>query len=167
MALSAHTRPLTDSMALAYAYDPAFDAARAEFPVGKDGDDEAYISAWKSATERLDYSTLIKSNETPTLFRFRPLSDAESRKLHSLPIGVTEMLAVVVRMTLQSVHNGGEFEKFERKVDPALRDLGKIVTVPYMDMLGALSLSFNRPLGEITTSLGGIVYQRSLNLDPK
>ena len=161
MGLSAHIRPLTDSMALAYSHDPAFDR-------DSHADEDAYLGAFRSATERLDYSGIVKAGEQPTLFHFRPLTDAETRRIRGLgDISDAQLAALVVRMTLDRVENGGELGKIERKVDNEYPGFGKLVIIPYMDVLGGISVQLGRPQGEITNQLGIHVFMRSLNLDPK
>lgn len=167
MGLSAHLRPLTDSMALAYSHDPDFDQeTNADGQPYADG--EAYMLAFKSATERLDYARVTKSGGQPTLFYFRPLTDAETRRIRGLgDISDAQLAALVVRMTLERVEHGGELAKIERKVDPEFPGFGKLITTKYMDVLGGVSVSLGRPQGEITNQLGLHVFLRSLNLDPK
>lgn len=155
----AHLRPLTDSMALAYAYDPSFE---------RGDNEEKYLEAFRSATERLDYSALVKSGDQPTLFHMRPLTDAETRRIRGLgTLSDAELAALVVRMTLERVENGGDLAKVERKADPAFQGFGKLVTESYMNLLGQISVAMGRPQGEITNQLGIHVFMRSLNLDPK
>ncbi len=159
MGLSAHIRPLTDSMALAYANDPAFD---------RGDDEEKYVEAFRAATERLDYSSLTKSGEQPTLFHFRPLTDAEVRRIRGMgDLSDVQLAALVVRMCLERVENGGELGKIDRKKDPEYPRFGDLVTPKYMEILAHISVALGRPQGEITNQLGLHVFFRSLNLDPK
>lgn len=171
----AHLRPLTDSMALVYSFDPGLDRPP---PVGDDLKGEAreaaekalneFLNAFRVASERLDFSPIMKSGETLTMFHFRPLSDAEIRRVRALPLSNEQLAALTVRLCLERVENGGDLlSKIERKSDPEFPGLGKLATAAYMEVLGALSTALDRPRGDLTNELGAAVFLRSLNLDPK
>lgn len=172
MALSGHVRPLTDSMPLAYSHDPDFD--RAPFAAGPDGtalDEEsaekAFMVAFLSCRERHDYAGVTKAGGQPTIFHCRPLTDDEVRRMRGLAVSDAQLAALVVRICLERVENGGALDKLERKVDPDYPGFGKLVTVKYMDLLGNVSIALGRMQGDITNELGNHVFSRSINLDPK
>src|SRR5687768_13474261 len=92
-------RPLTESFPLCYAWDSAFD----QDMFLSDADDEGqpfagdtpeereqarsnharkkYLDAWLRAVEQLDYAAITKQGKQPAVFRCRPLTDDEARKL--------------------------------------------------------------------------------------
>jgi len=178
MGLAAHIRPLTDVMPLAYAFDPAFELPEPVIPVGASDEEAAKVRAkaisdylegpFRSASERLDYAAITKPGDSPTLFYCRPLTDSETRRIRGIgSISDIQLAALVVRITLQRVENGGELAKIERKQDPEFPYFGKLISLPYMELLGGVSVALGRFQGEITNQIGLQVFERSLNLDPK
>ena len=166
MALGTYVKaafPLSKDMALAYAFDPAFEI---------DPDETKHLEKYHQCVERIDFAPMTIEGQEPTLFHFRPLTDSELTKIRQSPARHDEMLMcrIVVRMSLIAVTNGGPggeaLEKVERKIDPDWPGFGKLVTTDYMNLLGSVSMSANRMKGEIATLLGSIVFTRSLNLSP-
>lgn len=155
--------PLSKDMALAYAYDPAFEI---------DPDEEKHMAKYRQCVERLDFAPMTQEGQAPTLFHFRPLTDSELTRVRQSPLCRDDLTLyrIVVRMSLIAVTNAGPgaeaLEKVERKTDPEWPGFGKIVTTSYMDVLGEVPKGANRMVGELTNGFGSIVFARSTNLSP-
>lgn len=147
--------PLTDSFALAWEFDDAFDRDREDF-------DHAY----QVAVETLDFASLCKPGEKPTLFRFRPMSGERARAFQDLELGQAQKLALAFRMMLVKIENfdAPELPPLEPKVDPQYKQLGKLVNPALVDYLDALAVAAGQPFGSIVTSLGALAALRSLGL---
>ena len=176
-------RPLTDSFTLVYAFDDALDRDRfrIEGELGEDGaplsDDDAekaarsrYAEEYMRCVEQLDFSSITRPGATPTSFRFRPLSDSDTRKMKRHASGDRDLIAwLTVRMTLEEVTSPthGLPAKLDRKVDPDYPDLGPIIAVKWMDALGRWSQSLGQVQGDATNDLGIIVAARSTRPSPR
>lgn len=152
-------RPLTDSFSLPWRWDPALDSERFETP-------EEYQTAYATACETLDFSSITKPGDTPSLFVFRPLKGSQMRCLleeSSGQIGPS-VCALAFRLTLVRVDN---FEmpdglKLDRATAADHPELGPMIKPAVVDYFDALAVAAGRDFGSIVTELGGRVMERCL-----
>lgn len=150
----ANQRPLTESFALAYAYDPAFDTDRPD-----------YADEYRRCVATLDFSSITKPGQVPTWFHFRPITDREFRTIFSYSGLGLRYPWLVCRLALIKIEDGADI-KIERSVDGEYRELGKLVNVSLMDKLGALSMVLGRDAGELINDFGAEVVRRSSTVSP-
>jgi hypothetical protein len=148
--------PLSDSFALAWEHDPAFDRTS-----------DTFAHDYEVACETLDWAKLCHSGKQPTLFHFRPLSGMPTRRLIDADIGHMERVALAFRMALTRVENGEGLPDLKRAVDSQHAELGPMANLELVDYLDALPVAVGAPFGHIVTSLGGMAINRSLNLAPR
>jgi hypothetical protein len=150
-------RPLTDSFAIAYAHDPAFDVTR-----------DGFAEEYARCVERLDFSSITLPGQTPTLFHFRALRGSQLHRLRSYNLqGDSAWAWLVFRLCLVRVEAGGpELEKIDRIADPEYKELGPIVSPKWVDMAAGISVALGRHAGELLDMLGAIVLMRSVAPSP-
>lgn len=138
-------RPQTDSIRLAWSGDPAFEPERFVIAEGKDAgkpDPAAWREAWRVAVETLDFAPLCKPGQTPTYLSFRPLADMTRRRLLERYHDTLGQLAwaAVVRATLVSIDGWPkDAPPLQPVTDPALAELGPILTEEVINFLGAIA----------------------------
>jgi hypothetical protein len=148
-------KPLTGSFPLAYKYDPAFDTELPDF------DDQ-----YKRCLITLDWSTITKPGQRPTMLWFRPIRGGEMRRFISRLDGMRAAL-FAVRLALERVDEGGpEFAKIERVIDGDYPEFGLVLSEKQTELLEDASYHLGRTRGELINMIGGQVLARSTQLSP-
>lgn len=148
--------PLTDSFALAWEYDEAFDRSR-----------ETFAADFERAVETLDFDPLCLPGQKPTLFVFRPIVGMPGRRLLDAEAGFMERTALAFRMALVRIENGDKIPAVNRVLDPAFGALGPMAQSDLMDFLDGFPLLRGAPFAHLVTSLGGMALARSMKQSPR
>lgn len=153
--LNLSTRPLTDSFALAWERDDAFDTER-----------ESFVNDYLVALETLDWAKLCKPGELPTLFHFRPLSSAQLRAIADAAGGrLATVTALAFRAALVRVENCDAMPKLVRRIESSYSAVGPLVQQEIVDLLDLHSQLAGAEWGSIVSTLGGLVVMRSKGVD--
>jgi hypothetical protein len=154
--------PLSDGFALAWEYDPAFDRKESGGEVDPD-----FAHAYRTAIETLDWSAMCQPGKAPTLFHFRPLTGMPLRRLLDMDAGNMAKSSLAFRMALSRIENGEGLPEVKRAVDPHYPELGPMASVELAELLDSLPVAIGAPFGHLINSLGGVAFNRSLNISPR
>jgi hypothetical protein len=154
--------PLSESFALAWEYDPAFDRDAKD----EDGN-STFEHDYRTACETLNWAKLCRPGQVPTLFHFRPLSGMPWRRLLDHEGGLQEKVALTFRLALVSMENAEGLPEVKRATDLEYPGLGKMASSKLMDALDEMPIRASAPTGHLVSSLGDLVFRRSSNLSPR
>jgi hypothetical protein len=161
-------RPLTDSFALPYKYDPAFDTDGSHHTQpGAKKKKWNYEAEFARCLVTLDFAPITRPGLQPTLFVFRPLRLHEVRRFRDRNAGSAIAPWLIFRLCLESVENGGsDLDKLERSIDGEYPDVGMLLGLKQTEALDDVPRLHGRPVGELITQLGDEVFRRSTQLSP-
>ena len=160
--------PQSDEFPLAWEYDDALDRDR--FVDAKIEDETAraeaanvgFVHAYLQCVNTLDWSSLARPGEQPTLYWFRPITGLPRQRLKDLSCGTSEKHGLAFRMGLVRIEHGPTLPKLDAKVDREYSTLGPMLPRDAFDQLAR----FESRDGSLVEQLGMFAWTRSTDLLP-
>lgn len=154
--------PLTQGFGIVWQHDPA---------VERSGDD--FADRYRVALDRLDFGSVVKSGEQPSIFHFRLITGMQLRELLAVQGGDIGALHMVLafRMALDRIEHfdaaTAGCPSLGRKVDGQWPRLGPMQSADFVDWCDRLSAALGCRADEfLPVELGAVVLTRSMNLRP-